>query len=314
MALPDVVGTGVGVTADGTPSIKVFLKSGDVTGIPASIDGVPVEPQVTGEIFALNILADMLQQEADPQQVKPQPPPPGKGKGGKTPVDHRARFRPAPLGVSSAHPVVTGCTLGARLRDGPGNRFALSNNHCYAVQNAATIGDAVIQPSRIDGGTSPADDIGNLAAFQVIDFVNPVNVIDAAIASTTTALVLNSTTSDCYGTPKSTTLTAFVGLDVQKCGRTTGQSTGTVTAINATVAVNYGPPNGVAVFINQIVTTDMSRGGDSGSLLVAKTKGKNKGDNLKPVGLLYAGSAGFTTIHNPIDAVLTRFAVTVDGG
>ena len=56
----------------------------------------------------------------------------------------------------------------------------------------------------------------------------------------------------------------------------------------------------------------MSAGGDSGSLLVVDGKGRNRADDLKPVGLLFAGSSS-VTIHNPIDAVLSAFGVTIDG-
>jgi hypothetical protein len=52
-----------------------------------------------------------------------------------------------------------------------------------------------------------------------------------------------------------------------------------------------------------------SAGGDSGSLIV--TKGTLLGDR-RPVGLLFAGSPT-TTLANPIDAVLDRFGVRVDG-
>lgn len=321
MALPDVAGVGVGLTGDGDPAIKVFLKTGDTAGIPASFDGIPIVPEVSGEFFALHILA---------QQARPQDPPPGKGKNKSPPVDHTARFdRPVPAGSSTGHPAITACTVSTRLTDGT-DVWVMSNNHCYAATNfnaadcspnpplwGCALGDPVIQPGTFDGGTTPADDIGTVAAFVFIDFVGGGNEVDGAIAFTSTALVSNQTTADCYGTPQSTTLAPSVNLTVQKCGRTTEQSEGTITAINATVNVNYGAP-GVAQFVNQIVTTNMSAGGDSGSLLVAKTKGKNKADNLKPVGLLYAGSA-FQTIHNPIGSVLTQLGneigktLTVDG-
>ncbi len=308
MALPDVVGTGVGLTADGRPAIKVFLKTGSAVGLPASVSGFPVETQVTGEIFALPILAQ--------QALKG--PPPGKG---KQPADHTARFRPVPLGVSTGHPAITACTVGTRLTNGS-DVWVLSNNHCYAASNflsctpgpgySCALGDPVIQPGTFDGGGTPADDIGNVVDYEPIVFsLTANNVIDAAIASTTAAQVLNETTNDCYGTPQTQTLVASVGMEVQKCGRTTGHTTGTITAINANVFVNYGGP-GTTRFEGQIITTNMSAGGDSGSLLVAKSKGRDKADNLKPVGLLYAGSSTIT-IHNPIDAVLARFGLSVDG-
>ncbi len=52
-----------------------------------------------------------------------------------------------------------------------------------------------------------------------------------------------------------------------------------------------------------------SAGGDSGSLIV--TKGLLMGDR-RPVGLLFAGTAT-TTIANPIDLVLNRFGIEIEG-
>ena len=77
---------------------------------------------------------------------------------------------------------------------------------------------------------------------------------------------------------------------VKKTGRTTDFTTGKVTSINATVNVNYGGGR-VARFCRQIVTTDMSAGGDSGSLVLDLEN--------NPVGLLFAGSST-ATILNPI--------------
>jgi hypothetical protein len=101
-----------------------------------------------------------------------------------------------------------------------------------------------------------------------------------------------------------TTAPAILGMSVRKSGRTTEFTTGTITVLNATVSVSYGVGQ-VARFENQIVTTGMSQGGDSGSLLVA-------GDALHAVGLLFAGSDQ-ATIHNPIQAVLECLEVDLSG-
>jgi hypothetical protein len=103
---------------------------------------------------------------------------------------------------------------------------------------------------------------------------------------------------------------ASLGMKVQKYGRTTGHTVGRVTGINAVVDVNYR--TGSARFEGQIIITDgsFSTGGDSGSLVVSK--GLLAADR-RPVGLLFAGSPS-NTIANPIDLVLDRFGVTVDGG
>ncbi len=305
MAIPGVVGVGLGATEAGRPAVVVLAEHGRVNGLPASLAGVPVRVMVTGEIWA-------LQQDAR----KCENPPNcgggggGGGDGGGGDVDPTMRFpRPVPIGVSTGHPSITAGTIGCRVTKN-GKVYALSNNHVYAASNNASMNDAVIQPGSFDGGSSPADDIGTLSAYVPIVFsLAANNVVDAAIAESSTADLDNATPSNGYGTPKSTTITAAVNMRVMKYGRTTQQTKGRVQAINATVNVNYGGP-GLARFVNQIVIGGggFSAGGDSGSLIVVE-KG---GDKLKPVGLLFAGSSS-VTIANPIDPVLNAFGVTVDG-
>ena len=98
-----------------------------------------------------------------------------------------------------------------------------------------------------------------------------------------------------------------------KYGRTTVLTSGSISAINATIDVSYDdvlPQDSVARFVGQIVITpgSFSAGGDSGSLIVVRG-GPN---SLKPVGLLFAGSAT-TTIANEIDDVLSNWGITIDG-
>ena len=78
---------------------------------------------------------------------------------------------------------------------------------------------------------------------------------------------------------------------VKKHGRTTGLTHGEVVAVNATVNVGYS--TGSARFVKQIIISpgSFSDGGDSGSLIVTES-----GNN--PVGLLFAGSDLYT-IANP---------------
>lgn len=218
--------------------------------------------------------------------------------------------RPAPIGISTGHPDITAGTIACRVTDGI-NVYALSNNHVYANENNSAIGDNVLQPGPYDGGQDPRDVIGTLFDFEsIVWYPFGLNTIDAAIALTSVDKLTKATPADGYGTPKSTTVTASVGMDVQKYGRTTGQTSGQVTAINATVNVGYD--SGIALFVGQIIIEPggFSAGGDSGSLVV--TKSDNPDDDRKPVGLLFAGSSS-VTIASPIDLVLTRFGVTIDG-
>jgi len=118
----------------------------------------------------------------------------------------------------------------------------------------------------------------------------------------------NATPSDGYGTPNKATSNATVGMRVQKYGRTTGLTKGRVQGINATLNVQYDL--GVARFVGQVVIGGggFSAGGDSGSLIVVQ----NGSEAGNPVGLLFAGGGGYT-IANPIDDVLNRFGITIDG-
>lgn len=238
-------------------------------------------------------------------------------------VDPKARFtRPVPTGVSTGHPNITAGTIAARVKDGQGNVYALSNNHVYADVNSASIGDNVLQPGPSDGGVDPGDAIGTLSDFEPIKFgKKQTNSMDAAIALATTSNLDNGTPSDGYGTPNSITVAATIDLAVQKYGRTTGHTNGQVKETGITVDVCYVPagPFGCkksARFIDQISVVDLIAGsgadtfsepGDSGSLIVTDTA------DVNPVGLLFAGSSA-RTLANRIDPVLSRFSVTIDGG
>ncbi len=289
-----VVGTAVGIGADGSPVVLVYTARIGVLGVPAMLDSTPVRTEVTGEFWALG--DGPRAKEAD-----------------SSPVNRKSRFpRPVPIGVSGGQPDVTAGTIGARVSDDE-QTFALSNNHVFANRNDANRGDAILQPGRLDGGTDPANSIGKLHDYEEIRFCRllmcPDNRIDAAVATTSSENLGTSTPADGYGEPRQGTVAASLGLQVQKYGRTTGQTTGVVSGLNATINVNYN--TGTARFVDQILITDgqFSQGGDSGSLVVTRLSG---GDDRRPVGLLFAGS-NTHTIANQIDLVLDRFDVRIDG-
>jgi hypothetical protein len=282
-----IEGVGVTLTAQGTPAVAIFLTNGAVGRVPRELDGIPVEPVITGRI------------EAILPRAKP-------GSGGST----TARLpRPVPIGVSIGN--VGECsagTLGARVKSGS-NVFILSNNHVMALQNHAANNSVILQPGRYDTNcvTTLSDEIGRLGSYVPISYSGN-NTVDAAIAPTTTLNVGKGTVTSGYGVPNSVTTAATLNMAVQKCGRTTGCTKGTVTAVNATINVQYS--DGVARFVNQVVITGrrgaFSRSGDSGSLIVTDNASAN------PVALLFAGGQT-TTIGNPIGAVLSALNVTIDG-
>jgi hypothetical protein len=278
--VPGVVGVGVGVGANGRHVIRVYLARAGIEGLPAELEGVPVSRMVTGLIMARG--------------------------------DTVARYRPAPIGVSTGHPGITAGTIGARVVDASGNVYALSNNHVLAAQNAASVGDNVLQPGVFDGGTDPADAFGTLADFEPLRFDGTDNTMDAAIALSSTANLGASTLADGYGAPSETPVDPFVGQLVKKYGRTTSMTQGQVSEVNVTVTVCYEVVSIFCVksarFVNQIAVTPggFSAGGDSGSLVVTQ-------DGNNPVGLLFAGSSTRSLV-SPIGPVLARFGITIDSG
>ena len=310
MTNPGVVGTAVGRDIHGTPAVLILVEKTGAPGLPGTLDGVPVLVRRTGRIHAL------------PKCAQPPCGNPGSGSGGTSEPSRTARWpRPVPIGISTGHPAITAGTIGARVTDGT-KVYALSNNHVYANENHAADGDAVIQPGTFDGGSSTTDKIGALSAYVPIRFncgcvlvcvcSGSDNTVDAAIALTTPEFLRTSTPSDGYGEPRSTTIAPAIDMKVKKYGRTTGPTTGRITAINATVVVGYS--RGYARFTNQIMIEpgSFSAGGDSGSLIVVDGKGRAGADDRKAVGLLFAGSS-FVTIANPIDEVLVSFGVTIEG-
>lgn len=232
------------------------------------------------------------------------------------------RVRPAQGGYSVGHKNITAGTIATCVYDMlpggtisppahgvgiPTKFYILSNNHVLANSNAGSPGDAVLQPGPYDGGTDPADRIASLTRFIPITFspATPLgshnNLVDAALAEgefhdLNRLIYWNG---HVRGWRRKTGVT--VGTVVKKTGRTTNFTTGRITAVNATIDVGYGGGN-VARFKDQFVTTNMSAGGDSGSLVTTL-------DNIA-VGLLFAGSTS-SMIANQIENVRALLRIDV---
>lgn len=301
MSQPGIVGTATGLNEHGRPAILVFAESFELArgaSIPSDIEGIPVVVKITGKIFAMK-----------------KPSWAGGGEDGGNSVDPTAKFTmPVPIGVSTGN--VGECsagTIGCRVTAGSAV-YALSNNHVYALENTAGHTDAVLQPGRYDTEPQCSSDDANYIGtlYNYVDIVfstSASNVVDAAIALSSITNLRNDTPSDGYGTPKSATAVGVVvGTQVQKYGRTTSLTKGTIAGINATVNVGYS--SGTARFVDQIVVSGNKghfiKAGDSGSLLVTDP-------DRNPVGLLFAGSRSGIAFANPIGAVLNAFGVTIDG-
>ena len=127
------------------------------------------------------------------------------------------------------------------------------------------------------------------------------NLVDAAIAEGEFADLSREIYWNGYARGWQTRDKVTVGTVLKKTGRTTHFTTGRVTVVDATVEVNYGEGR-VGRFTDQVITTPMSAGGDSGSLVLTL-------DNVA-VGLLFAGSPQ-SMIFNHIEHVRSLLRVEV---
>jgi len=190
---------------------------------------------------------------------------------------------PTPTPTDPSQPGQAGCDVVDTLI-GISNLLAGLSGSEKRVQ--ATSAQAVAQTT----GTSTATDSPTVTA-QVI-----ANSVDGALARPIDPTMFSSDILN-IGTITGTK-PASLGMQVRKMGRTTGFTTGSITLLNATVNVGYRTSLGsrTARFDGQIISTAMSQGGDSGSLIVDASE-------QKAVGLLFAGSAS-ATIFTPIDKVM----------
>ena len=237
---------------------------------------------------------------------------------------------------NAAKNTITCCggTLGALVTRG-GVQYILSANHILARSDAATVGDAIVQPGLIDTPTcttAGTTTVANLSQFSNLQ-ANPSLNVDAAIAQAVAGkvdpagkIIYLGSTVDSNGVPVTdapqggTGLPASsvaVGRPVAKSGRSTGLTCSTIEATNISTSVDYTVNcDGTGTkfttnYTNQIgvIGGDFSGEGDSGSLIVTQ-------DTASPVALLYAGS-NTDTVGNPVADVLNFFgnnATFVGGG
>lgn len=307
--LANVVGMGIGVK----------WKDNKPTGEPALI--VLVTHKRSKEQLSSSDLIPAKMSEFQTDVMPIGHPFAGGGAPAASPQTLAARVRPVKGGYSIGHRNVTAGTIGTCVFEmlpkagssengRPYKFYILSNNHVLAKNNLAKIGDPIIQPGAEDGGSYPGDRIATLSRFIPIEFDPPVprsrhnNLVDAAIAEGD----FHELDSEIYWIghvkgwmPKAN---VTVGEPVQKTGRTTNYTIGRITAVNATIDINYGSGK-IARFKDQIITTGLSAGGDSGSLVTTM-------DNVA-VGLLFAGSPS-ATIVNQIENVRKLLHIEIPGG
>jgi hypothetical protein len=266
LSRPGVNGTAIGIGEDGQAALVVLVsKDAARTALPTGMEGVQVRSMTAGPFTAFATCAG--------------------------------------TSTSNDKECASG-TLGALLtRNGSGGIiYWLSNNHVFARQNSAALGERIDAPGRLDAGCGRPTACGTLWGFAPIRFDGSNNSYDAAIAlvapgSTWSPLQAAGTNS--YR-PTNTIVQPAVGLAVKKVGRTTGFTTGTINLVNATVTVGYSGGRS-AKFVGQMLTSNgFCQPGDSGSLVSTRSGGN-------PVGLLFAGDGNGLAVVSPIGPVLAKF-------
>lgn len=315
LSLANVVGVGHGyktkdgqieLDSDGNPieCLVVSVETKKPLAELASEDVVPVE--IDGEstdVIEIGVVSALS--DVDPQQ-RVRPIVPG-------------------LSIGLNPGVTAGTLGFFVLKKGSSIPYLLSNWHVIATNNTPVEDRDVLtitQPGNYDGGSVPADVIALLAEFIPISTgglpipsecniasavaaipnflawltksdtrLAPVvgalaatdNLVDAALGQVAFDVEVSNVTPH-IGTV-SGTVTPQLGMKVQKFGRTTGYTVGTITQVNMTVNVS-GYPGGPALFVDQVaITADEGpflQGGDSGSGLVSM--------DGKAAGLCFAGS------------------------
>ncbi len=201
---------------------------------------------------------------------------------------HR-RFDDIPIGVSIGSPNTTAGTLGAKVFDEEtGQAMILSNWHILVGALPAVTGTPIWQPGAADGGRSDNNIFAELARFILGPY-------DAAVAKLTGSRPVKSETLE--GTPIEDVTSPQLGMRVWKSGRTTGLTQGFIDGINMTLSMNYGAA-GVRTLrdVLRIIPvpgsppTEISAGGDSGSVWVDQVTGK-------AIGLHFGGEVGNAPEH-----------------
>jgi hypothetical protein len=193
-------------------------------------------------------------------------------------------------------------TYGAVVTDGD-VRFILSNNHVLADENDLPLGSPIFQPGLLDGGNPATDRVATLTRFVTLTLATP-NLVDCAIAR-----ILDAAQASAVFLPNVNNLASAapvapaIAMNVEKVGRTTGYTQGSVFDVNATVKVNY--TMGTLVFDDQVLVRgsggSFSAAGDSGSMIVDMA-------TKRGTALLFAGS-DVMTIGNKLANVVSALEV-----
>ena len=294
---PNIIGTGVGKR--------------EIDGIEKSAIIVFVEKKLTpDDVISKYSAADLIPEEIEgiPTKIIEV--------GKVVKQGFQNKVRPLQPGYSIGHGSITAGTLGGFFKDKDGDIVALTNNHVAANENRASIGDVIYQPGPMDsprgscnfsGWTQPAENLpcfGTLKRFVPLNRAN--NLHDSAIIKIHQSYIDSNLINTAYPSinkPMNGIGSASINAAVQKFGRTTGHTTGTVIADHASFTIGYD--FGSARFNDCVVLSGMSSGGDSGSIIFDM--------NMNAIGLLFAGS-GKVTLANQIQFAVNEYGLTPYNG
>src|SRR5262245_43362040 len=149
LGIQGVLGTGTSADAAGKPVIVIYAERPGIGGLPSVIEGHGTRVLVTGKVV---------------RYVKP---------GGGT----------LQMGTSTGNDNECASGTLACVVVRSGTDYFLSNNHVFARENDASIGERIDAPGRYDGHPVCAQtpQCGTLSQFQTISFSNN-NTVDCAIA------------------------------------------------------------------------------------------------------------------------------------
>lgn len=193
-------------------------------------------------------------------------------------------------------------TLGCLVYDGD-EYYLLSNNHVLTFYNSVDIATPILQPGKFVGGANPKNIIATLSKYiplkETTIYKEQINYVDCAIARIPNLSFASSKIAligklQGISSPK-------LGDKVRKVGCSTELTNGTINTLGVTATI-FGEDNKEYIYKDQIFTSSMSCGGDSGAILVNKDK--------KAVALLMGGS-DCVSVHSPLYRVLKALSVKI---
>lgn len=203
-------------------------------------------------------------------------------------IDPETKIRPVPGGVSGGINGSTG-TIGGWVWDTTDDTIVLvSNNHVLLN----TIGADILQQGTADGGSLPADKIGDVKRT-IPRTTTGTNTVDCAIGDVDSSTLHDLTVVD-IGPAVHAIAVASLDLEVEKYGQSTRHTFGEITDADWNGMVD-GTWSFDDCFRVDVIrpSSDWSNSGDSGSLVFSQTPIAS-GSTIKPVvGLHFAGASTY---------------------